>query len=272
MGTVINHDLRSVNGGTIYLVPQPDFANLHLPDLSIPDSTQAYDVGTKYEFNNKVYFYAYASGAVYSRMAAKITNDQDIMYRACPTTSVIYATEIYATTVSPDGPSGDGTFVKDYMKGGHVAVFVGSGDNDDFSRGIIASTAVTSAGTIKLTLDAPVPHEVTAATAIIEAMASQYADVTYNGHVEYPAVGVPSCSSAGSQWVWVQTWGACWIAPASSVGVGGATGLVFRQDGSLDIAYATVSDNVSSQHAGYCLSGLLAGTQSAPLIYLQIAR
>ena len=259
------------NGGTIWLPPSPNFPNTNIPDLSKPDTAQRYDIGCAYVFNGKAYYYAYAGGAVKSRMGASIKNPQDILYRACPTTAAIYATSIYATTVSPDGPSANGTFTKDYLKGGHVQCSVGTNDDEDFSRGIVGNSAVTTAGTIRIDLDGPIPHEVTASTAYIEAMASQYANIEYNGHVMYPKVGLPTCYAAAGKWVWVQTWGACWIAPASTVGVNGAIGVVFRQDGSLDKTYQTVSDNISSQYAGYTIAGVLAGTQAAPFVYLQIA-
>lgn len=271
--TIQKQSLVLDNGGTIWLSPNPSYVNLSIPDLSKPDSSQLYDIGTAYVFNGKCYYYAYCTAAVKSRVAAECSYDQTLSYRACPTTTAIYGTEIYVTTVSPDGPNSDGTFAVDYMKGGDLTVFAHGSTvtDDDFSRGIIASSAVATAGSMKLTLDAPIPHEVTAATSIIEANASQYAGIKTGASVNYPKVGLPACVAAATQWVWVQTWGKCWIAPQSNVGVAGAIGIVFRHDGSLEKTDQTVSATISSQYAGYCVTGLAAGTQSAPIVYLQIA-
>lgn len=262
------------NGATIWLPPSPTYPNVAIPDLSKPNGNQLYDVGTAYLHNGKCYYYAYCTAAVKSRMAAECSYDQTLSLRACPTSTAIYGTEIYVTTVSPDGPSDDGTFAKDYMKGGHVTVFVeGSGtpDDDDFSRGIIGSSVVTSPGSMKLTLDAPIPHATVQGTTIIEATASPYAAIKTGARVSYPKVGLPACVAAATQWVWVQTWGICWIAPQTGVGVAGDIGVVFRHDGSLEPALTTVTEYISNQLAGYAVTGLVAETQSAPFIFLQIA-
>lgn len=273
--TRVNHDLRSVNSGTIYLVPQPNFINLAIPDLSLPDTAQKYDIGTKFEFNNKVYFYAYASGAVIARQGCKVANAHAIPERGIAASADLYATSIVLETASPDGPALNGLFTEDYLKGGAVAVFA-SGyvelSSTDFTRGIISSTAVTTVGDITLGLDAPIPSALLYETAYATAAQSPYVGVTYSGEVQYSVAGVPACSASAERWVWLQTWGMCWVVGAASHGLAGAMGVSFRQDGSLDVHEQSISDNMSSQHAGYVMFEDVDGAQAVPFTYLQIAR
>ena len=49
MGDIkLNHDLRSVNSGTIYLPPNATVGNLHTPNLHLATVAQLFDLGTKY--------------------------------------------------------------------------------------------------------------------------------------------------------------------------------------------------------------------------------
>lgn len=88
--TATRQALMSANGGTIKLVPYPNFPNLAIPDLSVPDASQLYDVGTEYEYNGKAYFYAKASGTVAPDMPVKTKNVQDITQVAATVAAWVY--------------------------------------------------------------------------------------------------------------------------------------------------------------------------------------
>ena len=270
--TIVNHDLRAVNSGTITLVPSPNFTSLEIPDLDRPDSTQKYDIGTKFEFNGKVYFYGYTTSIVTSRKGALVSYPQAMAQRVTADAD-LYATSIVVTTVSPDGPSADGTFPVDYLKGGHVVVFAESGGATDFTRGIISNTVVAVAGVMTIGLDSPLPVELVTGTSVTEAIASPFASVCNNlGSLSQPACGVPTCYSAASKWIWLQTWGPCWLAGQTTLGVDGALLASFRADGALDIESAVTANN-TTQPAGYVMfNGSTSGSQGAPFVYLQIAR
>jgi len=257
----------------MYLPISASYGNMATPDLSKPDTTQQYDIGTAYVYNGKAYYYSYATAIVKSRQLAETSYHQATAQAAITTAADIYATSIKITTASGDGVASDGKFALNALKGGHVVVFVAGsgGDDDDFVRGIVSSTAVTTAGEMTIELDAPIPHALVATTSVAETIASPYAYIRLGASVARTKVGVPACYAAATNYVWVQTWGPTWIAPQSTVGVAGLVGIVARHDGSLEPADSTVSSLISNQHIGYTMFPSSTSTQAAPFVYLQIA-
>lgn len=261
------------NGGSIWLPPNPDKVNLTIPNLSLPDTSQQYDIGTAYLYNGKCYYYSYTTAIVKQRQLAETSYHQATAQAVIAANADIYATQIVLTTASGDGIASDGVFAKDALKGGHVVVFVAGsgGDDDDFTRGIIGNAALAAAGELTIDLDGPIPHALVHDTSVAEAIASPYAYIRLGADVARTKVGAPACYAAAAKWVWVQTWGPCWIAPQSTVGVAGLVGIVARHDGSLEPADSTVSSLISNQHLGYTMFPSSTSTQAAPFVYLQIA-
>uniref|UniRef100_A0A6M3J548 Uncharacterized protein n=1 Tax=viral metagenome TaxID=1070528 RepID=A0A6M3J548_9ZZZZ len=271
--TIQKQSLVLDNGGSIWLPPNPNLVNLSIPDLSKPDTSQLYDIGTAYLYNGKCYYYSYSTAIVKSRQLAETSYHQATAQAVIAANADIYATEIVITTASGDGIASDGVFAKDALKGGHVVVFVAGsgGDDDDFTAGIISSSAVVAAGEMTIKLDTPIPHALVHDTSVAEAIASPYAYIRLGADVARTKVGVPTCYAAAARWVWVQTWGPTWVAPQSTVGVAGLVGIVARHDGSLEPADSTVSSLISNQHLGYTMFPTSTSTQAAPFVYLQIA-
>ena len=269
----VQQNIQLENGGTIWLPPSPTYNNVGIPDLSKPNTKQLYDVGCAYTYNGKAYYYAYVISAVKSRQLAETAYHQATAQAVIAANADIYATSIVITTASGDGIASDGVFALNALKGGHVVVFVAGsgGDDDDFTAGILSSTAVAAAGEVTLTLDTPIPHALVHDTSVAEAIASPYAYIRLGADVARTKVGVPTCYAAAAKWVWVQTWGPTWIAPQSTVGVAGLIGIVARHDGSLEPADSTVSSLISNQHVGYTMFPSSTSTQGAPFVYLQIA-
>lgn len=257
------------NGGTIWLPMEPNFVNLTIPDLSKPDASQLYDIGTAYVFNGKAYYYAYASGAVNCSLLAMKTYKQEVSQQTVAAVAALYATQLKITVGATDGIAADGVVAKDYLKGGSVVVFPAVGGAYYFSRGIVGNTAVASGGgTSTLDLDGGVPVAVDAAAAA-EATASPFAAVFASTAAWMAKVGLPTCYSAGSQWLWLQTWGLAWIAPQSTLGTAGYHQAVSRHDGSVQHP-GTVDLNISDQIVGEVFTNGAGGAQAAPFIFLQI--
>ena len=271
-----NHDLRSVNGGTIYSVPDPDFVNLALPDVHTPNDVQKYDIATKYEFNGKAYHYARAVGTVSANLAVKVYNHQDVGYRVAAATSLVGATDISVTTTVNDNLAG--VAAKDELKGGICVIFektLGAGYEQTF--GILGNDALAAYGTLKIYLDSPLTQEFTLATAYAEANASPWAKVAISGStvlVDNRSVncGVACCYATTGQWLWVQTWGLCWLSPDAALGTGtNNMDARFNGDGSLSDGDDT-NTTVIAQRAGWVVSRAYGGGQGAPFVYLMIAR
>jgi hypothetical protein len=259
------------NGGTVWLPPNPTYPNSSIPDLSVPDSTQKYDIGTAFTLNGKAYYYGYASGACSGSMLACKTYKQEVSYQTVGAAADIYATQLTITVAATDGIAADGALAKDYLKGGTVVVFPAVGGSYYFTRGIVGNTVVASGGgTTVIDLDAPIPVAVDAA-ASAEATASPWAAFVDSTSAWMTKVGLPTCYSAGSQYIWLQTWGMAWVSPQSTVGTAGYHDVIARHDGSIDYDNQTVDLNISDQRVGYSVSYGAGGAQAAPFIFLQIA-
>lgn len=264
------HSLILDNGGAIWLPPNPKKANLTIPDLSKPDSSELYDLGTAYTYNGKAYYYAYASGALSGSLLVCKTYKQELSYQTVGAAAALYATQITVTNGATDGIAAGGVIAEDYLKGGTVVVFPAVGGSYFFSRGIVGNSAgAASGGTMTLDLDGGVPVAVDAA-ASAEGCSSPWRDVCNSTAAWMTKVGLPTCYSAGSQYVWLQTWGQAWVSPQSTVGTAGYHQIIARHDGSIDYPQ-TVDLNISDQIVGYSMSWGAGGAQSAPFVFLQIA-
>ena len=274
--TIVNHDLRSVNAGTIFLVPSPDFINLNRPDVHTPDDIQQYDIATKYEFNGKVYHYARAVGTITTNLAVKIYNHQDVGYRIAAATSDVGATDISVTTTVDDNLAG--VAAEDELKGGVCVIFektLGAGYEQTF--GILGNDALAAYGTLKIYLDGPLTQAFTNAIAYAEATASPWAKVAVSGSTVLvdnlsTNCGVACCHATTGQWLWVQTWGMVWLSPDADLGAGtNNRDARFNGDGSLSDGDDT-NTTVIAQRGGWVATNAFGGGQGAPFVYLMIAR
>ena len=269
------HSLIAVNSGFITLLPYPNFPNLGIPTIHTPDDSQLYDVGTEYEFNGKAYFYARAVGTVTANLAVKVYNHQDVGYRIAVATSAVGATDISVTTTANDNLAG--VAAKDELKGGVCVIFektLGAGYEQTF--GIIGNDALAAYGTLKIYLDGPLTQEFTDATAYAEANASPWAKVANSGSTvltdnKSVNAGVACCHATTGQWLWVQTWGMCWLSPDAALGTGtNNMDARFNGDGSLSDGDDT-NTTVIAQRAGWVLRRAYGGGQGTPFVYLMIA-
>lgn len=256
------------NGGTIWLPVEPNFVNLSIPDLSKPDTSQLYDIGTAYVYNGKAYYYAYVTGAIEGGAAACKTYKQELSYQLIGAAADIYAESITLTVGATDGIAAGGVIAKDSLKGGSVQVHTGT--TTQFSRGIVSNTAATGgAGTTVVKLDGGVPAALTTSM-YAEATSSPWAYVFDSTAAWMPKVGLTTCYCAASRWVWLQTWGQCWVSPQTNIGTAGYHHAIFKHDGSIE-KITTVDLNHSDQYAGWTYSWGSGGTQAAPFVFLMIA-
>lgn len=164
---------------------------------------------------------------------------------------------------------------KDQLRGGYVIFHVGY---TTAVRGIIGNTLADSDGHTTLTLDAPFQIALTTADRV-EVCTNPYGNLHYSGAGgdSYSSVaGVPNVTTAAAlQYLWIQTWGPCFIAPQSPLGAT-VTAFVrqctFRPDGAIDIHDDDEAYNEYQQHAGFVIQRESVGNgTSSPLIMLQIS-
>lgn len=273
----INHDVRVLDGKTLYMPPwvedQDNWGNLELPDLSAADATQKYPIGTKYVEGDRIYRYALAGGDIdRTDLGVKNGLPQGVAQRAVAAVAAIGAKAATITTVSPDGAAGTGTLVKDEFAGGYILFFTTGGvASYDKQIRLITGNAAGAAGDIAFTFDRGLEIALATATSKAEAIASPYKHIVISSAVHYPVVGIPSVLASDGEYLWVQTWGPCWISPQSGVGVAGNVGVAFRHDGSLEPALTAVTSYITNQYAGFCMAGNSGATQAAPFFMLQIS-
>ena len=272
----VSYPITCENGGIIYPVPNPNIVNMTQPDISVVDTAQKYDIGTKWEYNGRVYHYAYSKGTVGPNMGAKIYNHQDVKYSVAAATSPVGATDISITVDTNDG-IGSAVFAKDYLKGGVCVIYDKTlGVGYEQIRGIIGNDALSGAGTLKIYLDAPLSVAFTVAVGYAEATASPWAGIAPFGSTAISGercacAGVPAVHATTGQWLWVQTWGLCWVSPSATLGTGDNNHLaVFQSDGS--VTDQDASNAAVGQTAGWCVANDYGAGQGAPFIYLMIAR
>jgi len=273
----VNHDLRVVDGRTIYMPGwvenQDGWGNLKIPDLSLADSAQKYPLGTKYVDGDRTFKYAKFMGTVNPDLGCKDTQPQAVAYAAIQAAALQYATTIAITVGATDGIAGDGVIAVNALAGGYVVVFDAS--SKAFTRQIQSNTVVASGGgTMTVVLTDPIPVALIATTDHAECMASPYSYMTaYTGNDKGAVMGMPQLVYTSGQFGWVQTWGPTWIAPQAAVGSGSNNRIgIFRHDGSIDeLDYADAYNN-KGQIAGFVMTHAQAGTQGAPFFWLMIDR
>ena len=178
-------------------------------------------------------------------------------------------TTVTLATTATSGAAGTGLTAVDEYAGGNIVLFKAGVDKPQV-RGIVGNTARAATGVVNMTftLDSPLSLAL-AVTDVGEAMASPWSYLVQDTQIGHPVVGVATVIGTAGQYIWVQTWGPCFVSPQSGVGVAGATGCYWRHDGSID-TYANIGTYVSTQYAGFVLAEAIAHTQGAPFFMLQI--
>lgn len=252
--------------------PNTIFCDGSAATIDTADTVAKHPLGQRMVLEDgRVFVYAKAGGAI-TRTDLGVKNGlpQGVAQRAVAA-AAIGAKSVTVTCASPDGASADGNIVKDEFAGGYILFFtVGAvAAMDKQVRRITGNTAGTTS--IDFTFDRGLEIALLAATSKVEVIASPYKHVVISSAVHYPVVGIPTVLATSGQYLWIQTWGICWISPQSGVGVAGNVGLTFRHDGSLEPALTAVTGYITNQYAGFCIAGNSAATQAAPFFMLQIS-
>ena len=274
------------NGGMLILPPFATIRNMTKPLTSVVDTTQRYDLGTKYKVGIRTYFYCYANGTVNPEVGcyhSKKTNTcavaptqataaaQALAYPGEILAAGAVGSEYVSVTIDTTiGIQANGKLYKDEMKGGYIVIGNGSAQHPQ-RRMIVSHPALTSTGgTLTMKVDEPLITVVTAATTTIEFMDSPFyclkADYAGGDYVTH--LGVSDCIAADTNYFWMQTRGPAWVTSNSNTcNSAGDRTLVWVGNGSVvssdDI---TVESGISI--AGFALDKSGSGESNAPMIYL----
>lgn len=218
----------SENGGIVYLPPASVLNNVSIPDLTVEDVVQKYDLTTRYRYNGKTFVYARGRQ---QGTAGEYVNAQVLACKGCVAGNYVMINEsttnihTHAAGVSEVVVELASVAVDDF-KYGHIAI--GAEDNTvALGRGILGNTASGAASPyeVTLTLDAPLAHATTHDTTEIVLWKSPYEAVEWGGpdYTFASIIGIPQVNitqgNLDGQWFWIQTWGPCFC-KAGDAGTG----------------------------------------------------
>ena len=269
----VNHDLRCVDGKTIYMPAwkggQAGWGNLTMPDVREVDITQQYPVGTKLVDSERVFYYAKSLGITNTDMGVKNGYTQHIAFTTIAAVAVAGTTKVVIDVAATDGVLANGAIAEDELAGGYVVIFPHA--TNSFTSRIVSNTATTGAGEMTLALGDELPVAIDVDTDHGECMANPFLGVKNAADSTSSVMGMARMIAASGKWLWLQTWGPIWIAPQAEVSVGNNDRqVVFRHDGSVDEYDYSDLNVTKAQHAGFVLANASGGGQGAAFIMLQI--
>lgn len=244
-----------------------------LQDLHQVSTTQRYPLGLKYPISNPLdlrgFRYAKAGGTLNTDVGAKNALRQCVAYAEIAADALAGAKLVSLTVAASDGVNADGNIAANELLGGSIVIFTHAGYT--VNRMIVGNTATVGGGTMVVTIDKPLPCNLTATTMHGECMANLYLNVQTNIDNTMSVVGMPTMPATIGQYLWLQTWGPVWIAPQAEVSVGNNNRrVVFRHDGSIDEDDVSDANVSKAQIAGFVMANASGGGQGAAFIFLQI--
>lgn len=250
-------------------IPNEVTGKLHTSEFYAMHTEQKHEIGMRYRMDDRVFHYAKAGATLNCDLGCSPYNQQIIAYTTIAEDAIIGDTKIVIDVKITDGNAGNGEVAKDALFGGYIVIF--PHDQNAISRRIIGNTATTGAGEMTIELDAGIPVALSANNDNAECMASPYADVRTDGSTKKSVIGIPMVAATADKYLWLQTWGPCWVAPQGAVSTGeNDRQVVFRHDGSLDQHDSTDDAVKFGQHAGFVLCNARGDGQGAAFIMLQI--
>jgi len=185
------------------------------------------------------------------------------------------------STIWLDSGKASAGVAKDELVGGYIIIHTGTVSNDMVRR-IIANTLADEDGYVTITVDRPWDY----------AIATEFGTETYpNPYMNlrqriaagsYPTGGDRLSSVAGmptvrtvvaDMFLWIQTWGPCWVTPEGDVGASVADdrrGCFFDYEGKIIQKSADVLTADIQQYAGFIINREDTST-GPPLFMLQIS-
>lgn len=217
MAVIINHDLRVVNGGTLYMPPweagNDKWGNLELPIVNSRTTIQKYPTGTIYRLGMRTFVYTQLDDTYFGEYALGQAIGAGYLMESSST-----FTDVSNAVVG--GIAGEYTFkltksstAVNAWAGGFVGI-KGSGDAD--ARGtmgkygsyqIISNTVQDGSNIVTFTLDTPLPIDLTITDDVVLTQ-HPYAVVRHPTDGPFGmTVGALMCTTAASKFVWLQTGG-----------------------------------------------------------------
>lgn len=255
MTTIINHDLRSADGGTIYMPPyiggEVGWGNLARPDVFLATSVQHYPRGTMYRkgYNSWVHtklFTANATGDAFGSTGyGGISQGQGMFSIAKPSTNLTVDTATKGETTLKVTQ----TVTANQYAGGYLTVYESTALGMCFIN-IVSNTTNT------FTLDGKLPATYTS-SANVYAVASPYMDVVGTQNTQSANAARDYCPGifnsrydengddpAANDFVWLQCAGlaAMWVSGVYRGQLGGERRVYIQGDSCAQVAESAADE------------------------------
>lgn len=239
--------------------------------ITPPTTTQKHALGARIAtWDGRVFRYAKAGGTLNPDLGAMCNDQQHVAYTTIAASAILGATTVVVDVQSGDGTATNGVIGVNELEKGYIVIFPHS--SNTFTRQILSNTVTAAAGEMTLVLDEGIPAAITVDVDHGECMASPYRNVQTTSAATTSVVGMPTYVATVGQYLWLQTYGPCWIAPQGEVSTGNNDRqVVFRHDGSIDQHDSTDANVAMGQHAGFVITNANGGGQGAAFIMLQIS-
>jgi hypothetical protein len=262
--TVVNHDLRCVNGCTIWLPPNiqdGDLVNMTLPDIRSYDTAQVYPIGTRMTTDERTFRYCLADTAAISHCNRGAGNNNRHMEGDAIGNAVAGAYTLNWRISDCDYASTVAYTTENTYEGGYIWIMNSDASLWEFHK-IIKNAAATgsTAATDYVTLTFADPITTASTTPWCTAYRNIYSDVRMEVSSgipsnDMPVVCVPHIKAAVDTYFWGQTWGPMWTTAVSTPPndayrelVWHPTGVIARLAGDYD------PSTYGLQRAGYMLT------------------
>jgi len=277
-----------------YIVLPPGMAGQNFSDLSIPDdictvdTVQKYPLGTLFVSGLRRYYYCFAGGTCYPQLGAykakksntvavaptqKTAAEMAASYPGETLASGVDGSKYIAVTIDTEiGHLTTGVLSANELAGGFIVVGNGSGQAPQMFQIVSHPALATTGGTLVVELDMKLGSSITAATTTLELIENPFYHIAADGsggdYVSY--FGIPAIGATDGQWLWVQTWGPCWItSDGNTCDSAGDRTLVFVGNGSIKSSNdITVESGI--QVAGWAMDMSGSSASNAPFIFLTL--
>lgn len=218
MTEIINHDLRVVNGGTLYMPPWEEgndkWGNLTTPSVYLGTTGQEYPTGTIYRHGTRTFIYTQMDATYYGTGGGAIgagwVASTSMEYVPLPNLVVTATTGARTITLERAG-----TTVNEFA-GGTIGIKNSTGGWGTTGRfayfNIISNTVADGTDYFTLTLDGAlvIPYVVGAADCVVAAHPYSLTRLSQDASADYGmSTGIFTHTTVASEFCWIQTGGQC---------------------------------------------------------------
>jgi hypothetical protein len=238
------------------------------------ETTQRHALSRRYlTWDGKVFRYAKSGGSCYTGKGNIFNNTISSSANGIDY-SVLAASAGAGDTLVKMTNSGASDIAENALAGGQIVLKPTETYTDGqlMFRGITGnSSAVATSGTCTIYLDDPIETALTTSNYAF-AMPSPYSNIKYevtSGTKSFAGIAAGYVSAA-NYYFWLQTYGACWLAPQSRCGTTAYYRTVYwRHDGSVDI-HTQLGSYVTDQVAGFIVDNN-ADNNGSTVIFLTVS-